>query len=94
MSQLPYTAIASPLRHLDDRRLLPLVGQANAPLARLDNLLHRRRQGTLKCLRGAATSIRLFVEHPIHSGLHKTICGVYRLHKCFRGHEHSAAVSA
>ena len=94
MSQQPYIADTLPLSNLDYRLLLPLVGQANAALARLDNLLHRRRQGTLKCLRGAATSIRLFVEHPIHSGLHKTICGVYRLHKCFRGHEPCAAVSA
>ena len=94
MSQQPYIPDTLPLSNLDYRLLLPLVGQANAALARLDSLLHRRRQGTLRCLRGAATSIRLFVEHPIHSGLHKTICGVYRLHKCFRGHEPCAAVSA
>ena len=94
MSPQSYIPDTLPLSNIDYRLLLPLVGQANAALARLDSLLHRRRRSTLRCSRGAATSIRLFVEHPIHSGLHKTICGVYRLHKCFRGHEPCAAVSA
>ena len=35
----PYTPNALPLTELDFRRLLPLVGQANAALARYDGLL-------------------------------------------------------
>ena len=35
----PYQPDALPLQALDDRRLLPLVGQANAALARYDGLL-------------------------------------------------------
>mgnify|MGYP003599878395 FL=1 len=35
----PYVPNALPLTELDFRRLLPLVGQANAALARYDGLL-------------------------------------------------------
>lgn len=47
MSSQPYIPDALPLNNLDHRLLLPLVGQANAALARFGSLLLMSRRGNL-----------------------------------------------
>jgi hypothetical protein len=51
MSSQPYIPDELPLNNLDHRLLLPLVGRANAALARFTGVLQRSRPGTVNCLR-------------------------------------------
>ena len=81
MSPQPYIPDALPLNNLDYRLLLPLVGQANAALARYNSLLLRSRQCTLWMLEVSETPTNEFVEPELHFGLHKSISGVCELHK-------------
>jgi|688.fasta_scaffold1045719_2 hypothetical protein len=67
MSPQPYVPDALPLSNLDYRLLLPLVGQANAALARHHGLLLRSRPG--KMFEESGTATMFFVERPMHSGL-------------------------
>lgn len=92
MSSQPYTPDALPLSNLDHRLLLPLVGQANAALARHEGLMLTRRPGNL--LEESETATREFVERGLHFRLHKTNREVYGLHNFLSGSKPCAAVSA
>lgn len=85
---------ALPLNKLDHRLLLPLVGQANAALARSDGLLMTSRQDTPQMLEESETAPRDFVERELHFRLHKITCGVSELHNFLSGYEPCVAVSA
>lgn len=51
MSSLPYIPVELPLNNLAHRLLLPLVGRANAALARFTGVLQSCRPGTVNCVR-------------------------------------------
>jgi hypothetical protein len=92
MNSQSYIPDALPLNRLDHRLLLPLVGQANAALARYEGLMLTRRRGIL--LEESETATREFVERGLHFRLHKTNRGVYRLHNFLSGSKPCASVSA
>jgi hypothetical protein len=83
-----------PLNNLDHRLLLPLVGQADAALARSDGLLMTSRQDTPQMLEESETATRKFVERELHFRLHKTIRGVSELHNFLSVYESCVAVPA
>ena len=51
MSSQPYIPDELPLNNLDHRLLLPLVGQANAALARFTGVLQSNKPRTVNCVR-------------------------------------------